>query len=207
MKTLDALLVAVFVSLVAYAAITHTPLPILAAAIVAALLIGQADESAPIYRYVPGQRNSSNVDTDIAFVARQIRLWQFYLLICIVAMITTATFLVFVIKDGRWPGDWVSIPLGLQHQGIVLGLTVGLLMLYCLTISVGCIQPLEQVLNHLYNEYNVCLHAERSREATIGNPDWHSCNQLDWDHSPIARAARRRNQEDGTARPPYNGSY
>lgn len=207
MKTLDALLMAVFVSLVAYAAMTHTPAPILAAAIAAALLIGIADESSPRH-YLPGQRRSATVDMDIVFVARQIRLWQSYLLICILAMITTAAYLFFIIKDGRWPGDWVSIPfLGKAQQGIVLGLIVALLMLYCLTISVGCIQPLEKALNRFYSEYNFCMQSERSREATIGNPDWHSCNQLDWDHSPIARAARRRNEEDGTARPPYNGSY
>ena len=210
MKTLAPLcLLIAFVFCVANAALTSGTMPIIAAAIVAALLIGLADESAPIYRYVPGQRHSSTVDVEIAHVSRQIQLWQAYLLLSAMTMLFTGTHLALLLKDGRWPGGWIKTLPGLEEQreGILLGLIVASLMIYCLVISVGCIQPLQTVLTRLHNEWNVCSQAERNRAAVIGNPDWRADNQLDWDRSPVARDARRRNQEDGITRPPFTGSY
>lgn len=210
MKTLAPLcLLFAFMFCVAYATLTNGTTPIIAAAIVAALLIGLADESAPLYCYIPGQRRTSAVDKEIVHVGRQIQLWQAYLLLSVLAMLFTATQLGFLLKDGRWPGGWVKMLPGMEEQreGIVLALLVSGLMLYCLIISVGCVQPLQTVLTRLHNEWNVCNQAERNRDAVIGNPDWRADNQLDWDHSPIARDARRRNEEDGITRPPYNGSY
>lgn len=178
MKTSEVLLFGAFVFCVALAALTGAPQFIVAAGATAALLFGCCEESCPRRGYMPGQRKSAKVADDMAFVHKQIELWQWFWLLIAATALLAASFTAFVALTEGWPGATVRC-YGIVGPKAVLSLGLsGVLLLYGITIAVGCIQPLKAALQEFSNEYRCCVTAEQNSGPR--GEGWVADNQLDW---------------------------
>jgi hypothetical protein len=193
MKTSEVLLFGAFVFCVALATLTGASQLIVAAGATAALLFGCCEESCPRRGHMPGKRKSSIVADDMAFVHKQIQLWQWFWLLIAATALFTASFTVLVALNEGWPGTTIRW-YGIAAPKAVLSLGVsGVLLLYGITIAVGCIQPLKAALHEFSNEYRCCVTAEQN-SGTRG-AGWVADNQLDWnDPAAMVRLQTERNR-------------
>jgi hypothetical protein len=75
---------------------------------------------------------------------------------------------------------------------LALGIS-GVLLLYGITIAVGCIQPLHAALRKFSNEYRCCVTAEQNSGPR--GAGWVADNQLDWnDPAALTRLQTERNR-------------
>lgn len=196
MKALDVLLLSAFTFAVAYAAMTVNGTPsIIAASILAALLLSGADSSDLTHRHLAGSRSTTQVDRDIVFLRRQLGLWWAFATAILILTAVIAIYAVTAISFRGFPGGWMNNGLiGWQREGYVLGIALGLSLLYAITVIAGCINPLRETLCVLRREWDLSWHAEQARNATVAKPDWLADNQGDWG-CPRAAESRRKDRE------------